>query len=538
MNIYRHDNQIKLVHTIASMSTLISSLTAECKNYILKKFPKNFKKHVYVDTALVSNMVNTNKKYNQSLNKVEYPSITISPEISLDNPINGMDTNPHESNPNIFLKKDLNNSYFKIFVDPEKKMSLYYTCDYVTVNFNVKIATKTFIQNSEVVYYLKTAFYANKYRYLNDCYMNTEIPKTFISIIAELLGYDLNNPIDMDNLRLYLLSVSKREGVIHKKINTATGKPCFFMNDPSNILLYLDNIDAPVSIIRENQAEGEYIINFRLQASTYLANNFILAIDQDKFKRIYDDVQLRESLFDETIVEQDDGIYSLGIRKPFILDREEAIYFKDVNGQTHIGQNIVHEVLTYDINKRDRTINIKPFLKNDLLKVHSYMIAKHLDVSSLLHVKCTVDDEDYHGINNDSKKLIVDLDNLQIDLKNIESDVGINIYVDRSTFDAIFTAKEKDLYIFDDSFLTTMNVGFIDEDGNNVYKKAVVKAFKNEKEFASDDISKQLRVNTIYGVGYFYLVKEDDPLASDLKICLGEDKFGNKIIRAFVLIEE
>ena len=62
-----------------------------------------------------------------------------------------------------------------------------------------------------------------------------------------------------------------------------------------------------------------------------------------------------------------------------------------------------------------------------------------------------------------------------------------------------------------------------------VAKYAVVKRFVDENEEYSTDVNKCLRVATPYGIGYVYLVHEDDPQASNVKICVGEDKFLHKV---------
>ena len=43
---------------------------------------------------------------------------------------------------NLYLRKDIRRTYNKIIVDPSFQLGMYYTCDYITTNFNFKIVTK------------------------------------------------------------------------------------------------------------------------------------------------------------------------------------------------------------------------------------------------------------------------------------------------------------------------------------------------------------------------------------------------------------
>jgi hypothetical protein len=74
------------------------------------------------------------------------------------------------------------------------------------------------------------------FRYLGDQLLQTEIPKSFIKCIANLKGWDISKPGDMNKLRLYLIGSDRRENLIEKKVNLATGKVCFFINDVVDFL--------------------------------------------------------------------------------------------------------------------------------------------------------------------------------------------------------------------------------------------------------------------------------------------------------------
>jgi hypothetical protein len=267
MIIYKDDNDIRLVQSVASASTLISSLTGEIREYILSKFPKNFFKSIYIDTAETIQAQNRNDKYNKGLNKLPYPTMGITPEISIDSPIEGMEKSPHLSSPNLFLRKDMKSFYKRILLDTEKKYSVYYTSDYITTNYNFRITTNKYIQNADLTYFMKSNFQQGFFQFLNDKYINTEIPKTYIKLISDIMGYNLDDSDDMTEMELYMISTGTHEDIVRKKINLMTGKTGFFVNEKSNLLTLFTDMEAPGSIIRDGMSEGEYTINFRVQVS-------------------------------------------------------------------------------------------------------------------------------------------------------------------------------------------------------------------------------------------------------------------------------
>lgn len=531
LKIYLEDHQIQLVHPIASAATAISSLASEAKEYILSKFRKDYFRSVQIDTATPITFVNRNRNFNQNLNKVPYPSMMISPEITLDNPILGTEVNPHESNPNRFMRREMGMYYYKLITDPDQKLSMFYTTNSVTTIFNFRIAVKTFIENINILNNLKQTLLPGVMQYLNNRPINIEIPSAFIEIIAGILGYDIQDAADMEKLRLYLISTSRRYDSIRKKLNMTTGRFGFFMNDITDLLITVDSIDGPSSIIRDAQTEDEYIINFRLQITAPIANNFILSIDQNKFKTLKDDVELIDSLFKD---EGDPGLAPSTLSLDHLyanLENKEMVYFADKAGEEHIGIQLFSEVLTYSINDQNRHLNLIPFLKPKILNIHSYMVAKNLDLSTYLHVRIV----DKNGIRTEDK---VNLKTLEVDIENITSDILVSVFVDRSVYEAILAAQTSDINLFNDNFLTTVTLNTFDSTGKVIEKKAIVKSFIDEHEMNSTDVSKQLRVQTIYGIGYIFLVPETDKRASDMKICLGKDKWGNDIIKSFVLLEE
>ena len=537
MIIYPGENEVKLVQSTASASTLISSITGEIKEYVASKFPRGFFKSVYIDTAETIHAQNRNRKHNENLNKIQYPNIAITPEITLDDPIGGMEKQMHMSSPNLYLRQNMRQVYQQLVVDPTEKFALYYTSDYITVNFNFRITTNKYIQNVDLAYYMKSRFQLGMFQYLNDTYLDAEIPKTYIRMIADMLGLDINSTTDMDELRLYLISNGLPDEYIKKKINAGTGKDCFFLSDKRNLLINILDMVAPLSIIRDDMSVGEYTINFRVQVSTWLPNAFIMSLDPDQFNNLSSDT-MAQTLNDE-FQEQNNGFYSISLRN-IKLNRHASIYFETSSGEQVIGQEIFHNVFTYNLDEPVTYISIADYLKDDFKKVHAYMMDKNFDLRDLMVIKMHNRDGEFGTVKLEAMDYylgelpdnLIDYENLTI--QNIDSngqDFSASIHLDRTLFESILKAIELDRFFFNDSALATFRINhYIEEAGELTQQefKVPVYSFTSEKDLYSkaSQISGYWRLNTFrvytpYGIGFVGLVEEGDPRASEYKICVG-----------------
>jgi len=515
-----NNDRINIVQSVASASTMISSIAAHMKDYILSNFPDGFFKHYYIDTSDTVTQQNINRNYNANANKIEYPSISVTPEISLDDPIGGMNKSLFMSSPNLYLRRD-RRSYKKIMFDPKDKFSLHYTCDYITTNFNFKIITNSYIQNANMTMYLKSRFQTDFFQFINHREIQTEIPKSFIKIIAAILGLDIEEQKDMDYLRLYLISSSLTEDSIKKRVNTGTGKECFFINEMQNLLVQMSDLDCPPSVVRDGQTEGEYIITFRLQVSSYLPNSFILNVDRKTFLSLG-----REYLSESTYIkDQDEGFFSMSIN----ASKKETKDFLSKDGTKLIGVLTYFEEYTFQQGD-DLTIYLLPKLSADLKKAHAYAVDKGLDISSLFSIDVITKDGKlpYSAYTVDEDTLILRIES------NIQSDFVPAVYVNRLMLETINEAIKQDMFYFNSNYLTSIIANI---DDNTVFKDRItVRSFANEREKRDITINKSLRVQTAYGVGYIQLEdsSEDDDLDS-YRICIGFDKDNNPIIKRLEL---
>lgn len=541
MQIYMDNDKdtVTVVQSVASASTMISSVAVEAKNYIVSKFPDNFFKHIYIDTSQTVTQQSYNEKYSKTANKIPYPSMTITPIMSLDDPIGGMEKTMHLSSPNLYLRKDINRTYNKLVVDPDQQFAIYYTSDYITTNFDFKITLNTYIQNVNTAFYLKSRFQQGFFQYLNHKYLQTEIPKSLIRLIADIKDYDLSDKDDMDSLRLYLIGTSKSEKTIQKKINTGTSKQCFFLNQPQNLLVLFTDLDCPPSVIREAQVEGEYVINFRLQVSCWVPNAFILNINRKKLNQLSEETI---NHLDSGNDELETGILSANIYTDRdILTKNDTIYFTDNNGKEQIGHLVYSETFTHELNKQFTDIKILYDNDSDFSKIMRYATEQNnIDISSLVHIKLFTNQGEVpiseYSIDYKNMKVYDFSDNIN------QSDIAVALYVNRLAYESLKKAYESDSFYFNSNFLTTIFAKTVrkDEYGNEIEDpvKLVLRSFVNEKELSTTNINKSLRVNTSYGIGYVGLSdKIDDENENAYKICLGYDSNNQPIIKKLEIKE-
>lgn len=528
--VYNDSDSVSIVQSIASASTLISSVTSATKNYIISNFPQDFFKHIYVDSSEMITQAKENYRYDQILDKIPYPSLSIVPEFSLDDPIGGMQKSLHFASPNLFLRKNMRQVYKTLLIDPHEKIQIYYTSDYITTIFNYKITTNTYMSNIDIAYYLKSKFQADMFRYLADQVLQTEIPKSFIKCIANLKGLDISKPGDMNKLRLYLIGSDRRENLIEKKVNLATGKVCFFINDIVDFLTLFSQLDASASVIHEEQIEGEYQITFRFQVSTYLPNAFIMKIDRGVYEGLPEDIQ--DSLTSEKD-QQDSGFYEttpmLSIKTKAQATEKLASEWKTNSGEIVTGQQVYHEVYRYEHGVGISEVNLLNTISPEFNKVHALLTSEFLkgyDLSGLLNVRIV-------NIKGEVSKseYTFDFDNMLVKFKDpnyITSDILVEIFMNREFFAAILEAAKSKKKYFNSNFLSTI-IGMID----SKRVRFIVRSFVKDQDMFSTNPETMLRVQTNYGPGYVSLkdISETNSEKDLYRICIGYDSENKPIIK-------
>lgn len=541
MKFYKENNNLFLISDIASAVTEISSVVGHIQNFIISNFPKNYFKHIRVETGESFVAQNVNDLYNENLNKIRYPAVSIIPEVMMDNPIDVIRLLPR-SGSNVMVYKNLRTSYPCLARDPEDRFSIYYTYSPMTINVNFKITLNSFVQVMNCGTWLRTKFQDGMFKYFNDRLINIEVPKTYIKIIAQILGkLDSNggfveNGEEFKDIELFLSAISKSEHQIVKKKDLTTSKIGFYFAEKENLLTLFTDLDVPSQVIRDQGVESEYEINFKVQTTFNLIDSFIMSVNNEVFKPVLKNSALVNEIESGLA---DDGVNFLqtAINMTILADYKDTVYMPNEKGEktNNIGQNIVHEVYTYDGTRQLSELDLTKILQPDLLRVHAFARDNGFDLHELLYIQVQFKyfDTAYE----------VDYDKLLVTFTEpIRSEFILNVYLNNNAYHVLLNAMKKNSFYFSQNAMSSLSAVYLDgydDNGKEILSKHKIRIYKfaNLTDQYKRDIDKSLRIMTIYGVGYIGLVPEDDIKASDVKICIGYDSFNKPIIRALELVD-
>lgn len=534
---FTDQNRSIAVVQVASANTFVSSVANSITRYILSAFPKHYFRSIYMDTSdtfVEKNMVDA---YNASLPKKVYPNLSITPAITMDDsPFNKM---YYVSSPNEWLPKEMLSNYTMLLDDPNGKIRLYFSNDYITVRMQFTAKVNTFSQCTDIGYWIKSRFDDKMNKFLDNQIINIEVPPAIINVVAGVNGWFLPGQTDaaaqkdMENLEIYLEQTARTKGRLHRATSMTTGKNSFYFGNKVNILTTFENLTVPESIIRNNKTEGEYSITFSVSASAWHPNAFVMSVLPDS-----NSSDTVSTAFTDT-ESTDTGFATYTLYGAFPLNKEITNTFLDAKLNKHIGQNIVHQIYTFPVNTTISSIFVSKLLKPDLVKLLTYARdMTNIDLSSVINFKATGFSQ-YEKVDG-----VADYDSLSIVFPNsVDSDLAVDVYIDRASVDSLAKGLLGDPFFSQPQAISVIRLGYVDTDGKAYEKLAKVYAFSGttdaEKlaDMQKDDIEKSLRVMTASGeIGYIGLVPEGDKNASDFKIFLGKNRYGTNIIRCFELV--
>lgn len=545
MKFFNDNNNKIMVQPITSSTTFLSSLTGVIKKRVIGMFKKDYFKHIYIDTEETFQEHNKSRLMNKHLAKIEYPSMTISPQISLDQPVGEMNT-PLATDPNFIVPRNYRYYYPTLLEDPNGKYGIYFATRYRTFNLKFTIITDSFDQSTEIGYYLDSRFNDNTFKFMSNQIIQCEVPKTFVNAIAQVEGLftsdvdDKNtNQDDLNKLDMMLAQMGRRYSAIVRKRSMTDNKVGYFFEEKKNLLTLWTDLDMPEGIIRDTNVNGEYEITFRVQVSCYWPSAYIMSINADAYKTI-----TRLTGMDET----DSRYLSFNVGSPIVLDRKDTIYFEDSDGDQNVGLCILHETLNFSASDEGiHEFNVAEYVwsastgSEIMKKVHAYCLDTNVNPDKLFYIlaRSASGNTEYVGK--------VDYETFDIEFfdgKNkvyVDSDIVLDIFVNRALLDSLANEMSTHPFYSKKTAMCYMDITvaepYIDQYNMTSYKGVVKKLrvylFENDAEMETTDINKSVRVMTPYGIGYVGLVGEGDKLASDVKICLGKNKYGNDIIRCF-----
>lgn len=283
------EKNILVCRTTTSLSSVIGNVTMMMMKHIESKFPKDYFKSSYVSTTLGSI-----QQYNKSgVYKSQLPKLFMKPEYDL-NDNTFFDLIPRWHRANEFLFKNLPRYYKPLLINDEDKFYLYIVPDRLKLNFEVKVRVSSIMQQINFMNYLKHSFNLNGYFFINDVPLEAEVPKTFIQVMAEAKGLDLNKyslgDIEVMNFNEYLKTFSY--GHIVPKKNLADGNLMYSSKYSSNILVKVETPSANVD--RKGMVDGDPEITFNVSSELWIPCNYIFETIETPSPEIIDDTDVMD----------------------------------------------------------------------------------------------------------------------------------------------------------------------------------------------------------------------------------------------------
>lgn len=261
--------EIQMCRASSSISSVIGNTSFIIRNFVTGLFPKGFFKHVHIDTR----MTQADQDDQEDVYKREKPILVIRPRFSLDdNHVFGK--LPDWMSTNYFLFKQLQDNYSPVFYDEKKQIYIYTVPDRVKITFEIEIICNTRMQQLNAAYYLKGSVLHKSYFYLEEETLECEIPKYFIKVLSEHMGYDMRYPAQKQEFLTYLDTGS--QSFITEKVKASSGRPAYFYAYQTNLLcLFPENPQVDDGEQKDMLMENFRITN-SLEVEFWVHTNYFL----------------------------------------------------------------------------------------------------------------------------------------------------------------------------------------------------------------------------------------------------------------------
>jgi hypothetical protein len=187
-------------------------------------------------------------------------------------------------------------------------------------------------------------------------------------------------------------------------------------------------------------------------------------------------------------------------------------------------------------------------LKEQVLKVHAYMLSKNLNIQDLLFIQVANRDGLLNAIERDpNQQVVINYDTLKVNFvdNSFDQDFVVNMFVDRAVYESMIIAMEDDVNFFNGNLMAIIKqtiivrdsagIPILDNDGNETTTeiRVPVYSFVNSAEVLSTDPMKSVRIQTLYGPGYIGLVDVPYTDGRDNYTIVVEGSNGDPLIKYF-----
>jgi hypothetical protein len=324
------DGNILVCRCTSTFGSTVGNITGIVKDFIERLFPPGFFKGYFIDTKFLSKEVEEGEIY-----KKKKPTLVIRPRpIIDDSTIFGILPDWYDTNH--FIYKNLKNNYYPVLANTDNKAFIYSVPDRIKISFEIEIILPSKIQQLNTAYFFKGAISQKAYFYLDNVYLETEVPRYFIKTLSQKLDYDLNNNEEELEFEEYLKKHSL--GYITRKTKLSSGVQCYFYKYSANILSIFEDYPQIDDGKEKGQISDDFKITNTLTTELWVPNQYFLEVGNDSGELqlpVYDeDITNQEFLMNFTFntePREEIGDYKRVIWQGYITDKGVAVDELDIS---------------------------------------------------------------------------------------------------------------------------------------------------------------------------------------------------------------
>lgn len=288
------------IYTIASSSssTTYGNVMSVCKDIIVRLFPVNYFKDVYVSSEISYTNIRRRLGRNSisEMSKLERPFMNINPQIQ---PPNGdlylydIPLTKNMDNMEMGLQR---NTLFSILKNTVDHYELNYKLNRDQIQFEITITVDTLIQQLDLYKYMVNHFVWER-PFAMKTSLESMIPREMISYMGRLSNIDINDSKNNQIPAMLKMMNTYSRFPITYKMRNGTALDEFFMYYNAELLITYSELSLE-TVNRRNMADDYYQITFRATVDFNLPGMYALTGDYPRPLAV--GVSLRSDNYDGT----------------------------------------------------------------------------------------------------------------------------------------------------------------------------------------------------------------------------------------------
>lgn len=418
------------IYTVASSSssTTYGNVMSVCKDIIIKLFPVNYFKDVYVSSEISYTNIRRRLGRNtiNEMSKLERPFMNINPQIQ---PPNGdlylydIPLTKNIDNMEVGLQR---NTLFSILKNTVDHYNLTYKLNRDQIQFDITITVDTLIQQLDLYKYMLNHLVWER-PFASKVSLESMIPREMVSYMGHLSNIDIddkkNNQIPA---MLKMMNTYSRFPITYKMRN-GTALDEFFMYYNAELLIMYSDLSLE-NVNRRNMADDYYQITFRATVDFNLPGMYALTGDYPR------PLAVGVSLRSDNI----DGSHDL--IPLYTVNNLYAKYSSVKNGFILLTSSRF-QTESDPVTKQD-SLNLSVLFEDDYLKVIKENYIKNIPMNTLFDIILLKD----NNVLEESKDWGINWNTMDLVIKNADDKATycVLVYINNSLFNERITEYKEE----------------------------------------------------------------------------------------------